>query len=63
MTTVKLTGSESMKVDYKVDEYFADACKVSKEPWSVEKTPYLHYFIQEGGYFLRILIIYLSIVL
>ena len=40
-----------MKVYYEFDEDFIEAWKVSKEPWSVENTPYMNYFIQEGHLF------------
>ena len=44
-TTVKSTGLESMKVDYKVNEYFFNAWNASKEPWSPDRYPYLDYFV------------------
>ena len=37
-----------MKANYKADKDFAEAWKALKEPWSVDKIPYLDYFIQEG---------------
>ena len=46
MTTVQLIGLELMKDDYEVDKDFVDAWRDSKEPWSVDKTPNLDYFIQ-----------------
>ena len=48
---MELIGLESIKVDYEVDEDFTDVWKALKELWSVDRTQYLDYFIQEGNLF------------
>ena len=50
-TIVKSTRLESIKANYELDEDFFDAWKESKDPWSVDITPYLDQFIQEGYVF------------
>lgn len=40
-----------MKKLYEEGPNFAKAWKVSIEPWSCDRTPYMDYFIQEGFLF------------
>ena len=48
---VKSVRLQLINDEFEVDEDFADAWRTSKEPWSVDRIPYLDYFIQEGYFF------------
>jgi hypothetical protein len=45
---IEVVGLDSMKVLYEDDANFVEVWKACKEPWSVDQTPYLGFFIQEG---------------
>jgi hypothetical protein len=42
----EVVGLDNMKILYEDDADFAEVWKSCKEPWSVDKTPYLEFFIQ-----------------
>lgn len=44
---VEVVGLECVRKLYAKDADFAAAWKACKEPWSMDKTPYLDYHIQE----------------
>ena len=50
-STVQTKGLELVKTKYEIDEDFKDTWKASTESWSVNKAPYLDYFIKEGYLF------------
>jgi hypothetical protein len=44
---VEVVSLDNMKL-YEKDTDFVEALKSCKEPWSTNRTPYLHFHIQEG---------------
>jgi hypothetical protein len=46
--SVEFVGLECMKELYVEDVDFAKAWKAYKVPWSIDRTPYLDFHIQEG---------------
>ena len=49
--SVEIVSLESMKELYEEDAYFGEAWRACKEPWSVDRTLFLDYHIQEGFLF------------
>jgi hypothetical protein len=48
---VEVVSLDNMKELYAEDTDFAEAWKACKEPWSMNRTPYLDFHIQEGFLF------------
>jgi hypothetical protein len=49
--SVEVVSLECMKELYAEDTDFAEAWKACKAPWSIDRTPYLDFHIQEGFLF------------
>jgi hypothetical protein len=49
--SVAVVSLECVKGLYEEDAYFAAAWKACIEPWSMDRTPFLEYHIQEGFLF------------
>jgi regulator of sigma D len=49
--SIEVVGLKCVKEIYTEDSDFTAAWKACREPWSMNKTPYLDYHIQEGFLF------------